>query len=283
MMLVNEAASLPAVVGGPCVDEVVITADFVAVLDAGGFDAEAAHLSPAQARARLGVAAEVIGGLAEDVDAHAAVSAVSERLASTGGDAVLSMACFSVLRREVWLVGSCQYWWQGRTIKARERGVDVAIAARKLAYEALRNDGLGDAAHRATRAVGPLIAALTATTNTPNGGYGVARLTGTPVPEELVRVHPLMGTGKLVLATDGYPHIAGDAEPQQAAAEAWLEELLSRDPDCVRELAGLTPVIWGPRETTGPGGSGLRGRGAPWCRGSFDSRAWVGVDLAEER
>ncbi|XVU29910.1 hypothetical protein ACQPZJ_23320 [Actinoplanes sp. CA-054009] len=199
---------------------------------------------------------DALGGLADDVDAYAAVAALTSALGARVDEKLdgaerpsAAVTVYSRVRREVWQVGDVGFAYRGLPVEVGQprKLVDrvavafrlavlaAEVAAGRISLERVRDEDPGRVAARA------LIGRQGALRNT-LGPYGYAGVDGRPVPRELVVVHPVPDdVEELVIASDGYPVIGETL----AAAEAELARLLREDPWCVGELAGTKAVAPG--------------------------------------
>ncbi len=184
--------------------------------------------------------------------------ALAEQLRSLGlepdhdGDRpCASLACFSLNRREVWLIGGCQ----ALLITGGEPGdrltgeasIDIALASTRalvLATELSRGRSVHELrAQDPGRAfIEPLLRQAYLFRNRPTTErFSFSALDGVRVPD--VRVFPVASAvEEVVLATDGYPML----ESTLAASEAQLAGLLADDPlliDRVISTKGLAPHL----------------------------------------
>ncbi|BAY28243.1 hypothetical protein NIES2107_00670 [Nostoc carneum NIES-2107] len=251
-------------------DRLVVTKDFVAVLD-GATDASGAsydRLSPGRFVAEIG--AQALESLAAEASAIEAIEqltqALKEALARVQSETVPIFApCFAIIlfsnaRRELWRVGDCQYLLDGKghnpfskvdevTTKLRSLMVHSYLAQGKTIDELLQNDP----SQNFLVSIYRLQASLC---NSPAEPFGYGVINGDKVPEKYIEVIQIPEEVKsVVLASDGYP----DLRKTLTESEAILSEMIAKDPlfyDIYLGHRGLSPG-----------------------RESFDDRTYVRLEL----
>ncbi len=222
--------------GADCEDHLVVTPDFVAVLDGMSSPLRAPTEDPTGvlfARA-VGRGIAALPADAGPRDAVALLSnAASTVRASHRGPSGAVVAIVSISRREVWRIGDVHV-----RIGDRHRPGTKLVDEIGAAFRALVN--LAELAAGATtddirrrdpgrRALRPLLQGQERFANT-TGEFGYGVLDGTSVPVEHIEVFALpAGAVDVVLATDGFL----SAAPSLEQAEAELGAAIAEDPACL--------------------------------------------------
>lgn len=174
----------------------------------------------------------------------------------------VSIAVWNNARGEIWIVGDCQAYFSGTTVRNVKKIDTAASIVRSTVLWAQIQAGASIEQLRASdigrEALRPLLNSQSALANSLNAGdlaYGVLSTVRTPI--ELCRVIEVVDPrGDIILATDGYPEIFDSL----AATELNLERLLSQDPLCIGPLRSTKGIL--------PGNE------------SFDDRAYVRIRRA---
>lgn len=247
-----------------CEDGLVVTADFIAVID-GSTSKTPHHLSPDMKNGRYamvliseyiqhelkpestvedfceGVTSYIYNkvyrqqGIEEQMQAHP-----EERLTA-------SAILYSKAKNEVWMVGDCQAIIDGKLYENNKPFEDI-VARRRV--ELIRQ---GFTPQEARKTIEPLL--IQAMLEGQNKTYTV--IDGFPIYQKGVRVvslnapqknvetdvadslpHP---TKKIVLASDGYPFL----KPTLAESEEALAHLLAHDPQCTHEFIATKGIVVG--------------------------------------
>ncbi|WP_051215217.1 hypothetical protein [Granulicoccus phenolivorans] len=244
---VVEYAITPKSDDRPCEDALVITDDFVAVID--GMSDPQGDLAPGEVAGHSTQLAHAITALPPDIAATEAL-AILAALPTRAG-AVL--AIFSRTRREIWRVGDVNWAVDGVHHVPTKRVDDAMTLFRSAVNHAhlAAGAGLEDiiTTDPGLTATFPLLHAQRSLANQPGPwGYGV--LNGTPIPAEHLAVVDVTDATEVVLTSDGYPVPAASL----AAAERELAEALLADPACLDRLAGMgkapKPGAHGPDDRT---------------------------------
>jgi glycerophosphoryl diester phosphodiesterase len=150
----------------------------------------------------------------------------------------VSIAIYSVARREVWVLGDGLVRI-GDALKTHEKAIDQVLSAtRAVVLEQALADGalLTELRVRdpGRDAIMPMLRRQSLLQNKDSDSpfaYGV--LDGFPVPPRFLVVHPVpTGCCEITLATDGYPTLGASLEE----SEAILQRYLQADPLCFRYL-----------------------------------------------
>lgn len=247
-----------------CEDGLVVTADFIAVID-GSTSKIPHHLSPDMKNGRYammliseyiqqklelestvedfceGVTSYIYNkvyhqqGIEEQMQAHP-----EERLTA-------SAILYSKARNEVWMVGDCQAIIDGKLYE-NNKPYEEEIARKRV--ELIR---LGFTSQEARKAIEPLL--IQAMLDGQNKTYAV--IDGFPIYQDGVKVVSLNAPQKnveidvadslphpakeIVLASDGYPFL----KPTLAESEDALAHLIARDPQCTHEFIATKGLVEG--------------------------------------
>ena len=247
-----------------CEDGLVVTADFIAVID-GSTSKTPHHLSPDMKNGRYamvliseyiqhelkpestvedfceGVTSYIYNkvyrqqGIEEQMQAHP-----EERLTA-------SAILYSKAKNEVWMVGDCQAIIDGKLYENNKPFEDI-VARRRV--ELIRQ---GFTPQEARKTIEPLL--IQAMLEGQNKTYTV--IDGFPIYQKGVKVVSLnapqknvetdvadslpLPTKEIVLATDGYPFL----KPTLTESEEALAHLLAYDPQCTHEFIATKGIVVG--------------------------------------
>lgn len=247
-----------------CEDGLVVTADFIAVID-GSTSKTPHHLSPDMKNGRYamvliseyiqhelkpestvedfceGVTSYIYNkvyrqqGIEEQMQAHP-----EERLTA-------SAILYSKAKNEVWMVGDCQAIIDGKLYENNKPFEDI-VARRRV--ELIRQ---GFTPQEARKTIEPLL--IQAMLEGQNKTYTV--IDGFPIYQRGVKVVSLnapqknvetdvadslpLPTKEIVLASDGYPFL----KPTLAESEEALAHLLAYDPQCTHEFIATKGIVVG--------------------------------------
>lgn len=247
-----------------CEDGLVVTADFIAVID-GSTSKTPHHLSPDMKNGRYamvliseyiqhelkpestvedfceGVTSYIYNkvyrqqGIEEQMQAHP-----EERLTA-------SAILYSKAKNEVWMVGDCQAIIDGKLYENNKPFEDI-VARRRV--ELIRR---GFTPQEARKTIEPLL--IQAMLEGQNKTYTV--IDGFPIYQKGVKVVSLntpqknvetdvadslpLPTKEIVLASDGYPFL----KPTLAESEEALAHLLAYDPQCTHEFIATKGIVEG--------------------------------------
>jgi glycerophosphoryl diester phosphodiesterase len=229
----------------PSADRLVIGDGVVAVID--GSTAKPWEAPGVTGADVADVVAAEVGAIGSSAAAFvdSVTAALREFLvdAAPGARPCATVAVLVVARREVWRIGDPWLVIEGLA-RPPHRDLEGAVARRRASvlrsalesgYDeaSLRSDDPGRAAILAD------LQSLAAARNAPSG-QGFGALDGTPVPPAYVEVFELgPAAAEVVLATDGYPVVAGSLQRcEQALAERLARDpLLIEDPPMTKGLA----------------------------------------------
>lgn len=220
-------------------DAIVITPDFIAVLD--GVTSKQCPLVEGMTGGRFAAMAakRAIERMPPEIEGVAAVRylggelreslAAKMRLSPQVDPPAVVAALYSRARKEIWRVGDLSLLIDG-VLHRREKEVDrVASGARALAIEIALSSGTSPE-EIACNDIGrnlimPLLKGQHIFANQ-SGLYGYAVIDGSEVPESLIEIFAVENVPEIVIASDGYPELAATL----ADSEAFLVEILSDDP-----------------------------------------------------
>lgn len=251
-----------------CEDGMVITDDFIAVID-GSTSKTPKHLNPDMKNGRYAMML-ISEYIREELKADASVDdfcqgvtayiynkvyeklGVEERLKEHPEERLTASAIlYSRTRNEVWMVGDCQAIIEGKLYE-NGKPYEEKIARKRVE---LIEQGLSPA--EARKQIEPLL--IEAMLSGQNQNYTV--IDGFPIYREGVKVvalktkpisssietyfqeqtKPVSSLNEVVLASDGYPFL----KPTLAASEAALAEQIANDPQNIRSFIATKGIVEG--------------------------------------
>ncbi len=251
-----------------CEDGMVITDDFIAVID-GSTSKTPKHLNPDMKNGRYAMML-ISEYIREELKADASVDdfcqgvtayiynkvyeklGVEERLKEHPEERLTASAIlYSRTRNEVWMVGDCQATIDGKLYE-NGKPYEEKIARKRVE---LIEQGLSPA--EARKQIEPLL--IEAMLSGQNKTYTV--IDGFPIYQEGVKVvalkmkpasscietyfqehsKPVSSLNEVVLASDGYPFL----KPTLAASEAALAEQIANDPQNIRSFIATKGIVEG--------------------------------------
>ena len=251
-----------------CEDGMVITDDFIAVID-GSTSKTPKHLNPDMKNGRYAMML-ISEYIREELKADASVDdfcqgvtayiynkvyeklGVEERLKEHPEERLTASAIlYSRTRNEVWMVGDCQAIIDG---KLYENGKPFE---EKIARERVELIKQGLSPAEARKQIEPLL--IKAMLSGQNQNYTV--IDGFPIYREGVKIvalktkpvssgietyfqeqtKPVLSPNEVVLASDGYPFL----KPTLAASEAALAEQIANDPQNIRSFIATKGIVEG--------------------------------------
>ena len=251
-----------------CEDGMVITDDFIAVID-GSTSKTPKHLNPDMKNGRYAMML-ISEYIREELKAEASVDdfcqgvtayiyhkvyeklGVEERLKEHPEERLTASAIlYSRTRNEVWMVGDCQAIIDGKLYE-NGKPYEEKIARKRVE---LIEQGLSPA--EARKQIEPLL--IEAMLSGQNQTYTV--IDGFPIYREGVKVvalktkpvsssietyfqeqtKPVSSPNEVVLASDGYPFL----KPTLAASEAALVHLIAHDPQCIHDFIATKGLVAG--------------------------------------
>ena len=249
-----------------CEDGIVITDDFIAVID-GSTSKTPKHLNPDMKNGRYAMML-ISEYIREELKADASVDdfcqgvtayiynkvyeklGVEERLKEHPEERLTASAIlYSRTRNEVWMVGDCQAIIDGKLYE-NGKPYEQEIARKRVE---LIEQGLSPA--EARKQIEPLL--IEAMLSGQNQNYTV--IDGFPIYREGVKVvalktkpvsssietyfqeqtKPVSSPNEVVLASDGYPFL----KPTLAASEAALAEQIANDPQNIRSFIATKGIV----------------------------------------
>ena len=251
-----------------CEDGMVVTDDFIAVID-GSTSKAPKHLNPDMKNGRYAMML-ISEYIREELKADASVDdfcqgvtayiynkvyeklGVEERLKEHPEERLTASAIlYSRTRNEVWMVGDCQAIIAGKLYE-NGKPYEQEIARKRVE---LIEQGLSPA--EARKQIEPLL--IEAMRSGQNQTYTV--IDGFPIYREGVKVvalktkpvsssietyfqeqtKPVSSPNEVVLASDGYPFL----KPTLAASEAALVHLIAHDPQCIHDFIATKGLVAG--------------------------------------
>ena len=251
-----------------CEDGMVITDDFIAVID-GSTSKTPKHLNPDMKNGRYAMML-ISEYIREELKADASVDdfcqgvtayiynkvyeklGVEERLKEHPEERLTASAIlYSRTRNEVWMVGDCQAIIAGKLYE-NGKPYEQEIARKRVE---LIEQGLSPV--EARKQIEPLL--IEAMLSGQNQTYTV--IDGFPIYREGVKVvalktkpvsssietyfqeqtKPVSSPNEVVLASDGYPFL----KPTLAASEAALVHLIAHDPQCIHDFIATKGLVAG--------------------------------------
>ena len=232
-----------------CEDGLVITDDFIAVID-GSTSKTPKHLSPDMKNGRYAMmliskyiqqelkADAMVDDFCEGITAYIdnkvyQPMGVTEQLRLHPEERLTaSSIIYSNQRKEVWMVGDCQAIINGQ-LYDNSKPYEHEIAAKRVA---LIQQGMTPA--EARKNIEPLL--IEAMLGGQNKSYVV--IDGFPVYREGVKVVSLeKESQEIILASDGYPFLKSTL----AESEAALVHLIAHDPQCIHDFIATKGLVEG--------------------------------------
>ena len=259
-----------------CEDGLVITDDFIAVID-GSTSKTPKHLSPDMKNGRYAMTL-ISEYIQQELKPDASVDdfcqgitayiynkvyqpmGITEQLRLHPEERLTASAIiYSNQRKEVWMVGDCQAIIKGQWYD-NSKPYEQEIAMKRVA---LIQQGMEPA--EARKCIEPML--IEAMLEGQNKSYAV--IDGFPIYLEGVRVVSVeddsstessssecnTSSQEIVLASDGYPFL----KPTLAASEAALSHLIAYDPQCIHEFVATKGLVEGNK--------------------SFDDRTYIRFDI----
>lgn len=222
-----------------CEDRLLITDDFIAVVD--GVTAKSSQTFNGKSGGIA--AAEVICNAIEnfplDISVENATQLLTEAVAglySKGeekGSAAAGVIILSLFRNEIWSIGDCQCIINGEK-HLHEKEIDLLISQRRADFikNAIENGATEEDFLKNDTGREYILPAIKEQQKHANtlGELGYAVINGTPIPQELIVVYKVKQGDAIVLASDGYPFLCDTLEE----SEYLLEKELSQNPLCYK-------------------------------------------------
>lgn len=247
-----------------CEDGLVVTADFIAVID-GSTSKTPHHLSPDMKNGRYAMVLiseyiqhelkpeSTVEDFCEGVTSYIynkvyRQQGIEEQMQAHPEERITASAIlYSKAKNEVWMVGDCQAIIDGKLYENNKPFEDI-VARRRV--ELIRQ---GFTPQEARKTIEPLL--IQAMLEGQNKTYTV--IDGFPIYQKGVKVVSLnapqknvetdvadslpLPTKEIVLASDGYPFL----KPTLTESEEALAHLLAYDPQCTHEFIGTKGIVVG--------------------------------------
>lgn len=231
-------------------DGIIVTPDFVAVIDGATAKSDFRLDGKASGRLAMELALEAIRNFPKDIDAEQAIGRITDRIYSfykehnlldglkeePGKRFTANGVIYSVARGEVWQVGDCQCII-GDLYSQNEKEIDAIMANARAAFNeaALANGAtMKDLeAHDPGRDfIYPFLQRQAVLQNNPNPEhpYAFPVFDGFPVNMKQVNIFPIGNVEEIILSSDGYPKLF----PTLQESESYLANILEKDPLCMR-------------------------------------------------
>lgn len=230
-----------------CEDGLVITDDFIAVID-GSTSKTPKHLSPDMKNGRYAMTL-ISEYIRQELKADASVDefcqgitayicnkvyqpmGIAERLQQHPEERLTASAIiYSSQRKEVWMVGDCQAIIKGQWYD-NSKPYEQEIAMKRVA---LIQQGMEPA--EARKSIEPML--IQAMLEGQNKSYAV--IDGFPIYREGVKVVNT-SSQEIVLASDGYPFLRSTL----AESEEALAHLIAHDPQCIHDFIATKGLVEG--------------------------------------
>lgn len=218
-----------------CEDGIVITDDFIAVLDGVTAKSKRSFYGRTGGRAAMEVAAAVIRSTPAITKSEILFRNINTAIrelydGNNGGEAAVCVCIYSRYYREIWSSGDCQYIVNGKHY-CEEKEIDH-IYSRMRATILERAERMG--VLTADRDMGreyilPLLKGQHLFANS-NGKYGYPLLNGGSFDTETVTITKVNEGDTVIIATDGYPRLFSTLED----SEAYLQYVIENDPMCYK-------------------------------------------------
>lgn len=229
-----------------CEDELVITENFVAVIDGVTSKSNFQYEGRSTGRLAADFVKEVLMETAAETGITEIIAACNRRWrkfysqthfpynkAAMGPQAAAVL--YSAYYRTIWLIGDCQAMVDGQLYVTPKKSDEILSELRSLVLHLSEDSG------GARRLIEPWILKATIFANAADPIYGYAVINGEEIPEGLIQTIQLDEEAcEIVLASDGYPVLM----PTLDESEQELARILKEDPDCCRlyrSTKGLNP------------------------------------------
>lgn len=227
-----------------CEDSIVITDDFIAVID--GVTTKSGRLYEGRKSGR--VAAELLSGVIPTIDARIdaegmmnslsrAIAQFSKDHHSSGNEIPrASVIIYSHAYHEIWDYGDCQCRIQGKTYHHESRIDEMNGMLRQYVLETRQMEGTGI---EELLANDPGRAAIQENLNSQylfeniDDPFGYAVINGSCIQKTLIRIIPVPASEEIILASDGYLKLCDTLEE----TEMLLSMHNQSDPLCFKDCA----------------------------------------------
>lgn len=243
-----------------CEDEIVVTKDFVAVVDGSTSKGTVRYTEKSTGRTAADIVSFALKELVPaDTDMASAVSIVSEAIHgfylqldvlgmvsdNPENRLTASAVIYSCCREEVWMVGDCQCMLDG-ILYANPKRIDALLAEVRSLYCRLADGKMDgrtwDGVDKGREYILPLLRRQCHLQNAAvedEYAYGVFDGIGSPLP--FCKLIHCRGAHEIVLASDGYPELCASLDE----SERRLEELMKSDPMCIGEFKSTKGMMPG--------------------------------------
>lgn len=256
-------------------DGIIVTPDFVAVIDGATAKSDFRLNGKASGRLAMEIASEAIRNFPKDISAEQAIQRITDSIYSfyiehhllnslkeePGKRFTANGVIYSVARGEVWQVGDCQCII-GDLNSANEKEIDAIMANARAAFNevALANGATMEEleAHDPGRDfIYPFLQrqAVLQNNSNPEQPYAFPVFDGFPVNMKQVNIFPVGNVKEIILSSDGYPKLFRSL----SESESYLATILEKDPLCMHLYKSTKGVKKG--------------------NGSFDDRAYIKISL----
>lgn len=220
-----------------CEDMLLVTEDFIAVLDGVTSKTDRLFSGKTGGRAAAEAVCEAITEFPDNISVNEAVEKMTEKVAllyddgELFGAAATTVIMFSKNKNELWSIGDCQCYINDGFF-GHEKEIDRIVSdMRSLVLELSRRKGISDE-ELTLKDVGrefilPVIKEQQIFANA-LGKYSYGVINGKPVPDEHIVVYKVKSGDEIVLASDGYPALKNTL----AESERLLAEEIKNNPLC---------------------------------------------------
>lgn len=254
-MKVIEQFSIGKREGTPCEDGWIVTNDFAAVVDGSTAKIKLAPGQESPGHLAMRLVCGAIRTLPAEATKEEAAVVLTQVIANDQTYAALnyrptcSAVIYSNARKEVWFIGDCQGRWLGKTYKFEKFVDKVLIDIRCRAIRYYLDHGYTEEdikRHDKGRAfIYDAMCDQLHFQNDPDkrNPYAYPVIDGQPINPQRIRCYSVAGLHELILTSDGYPEVFDTL----AETEAYLADVLIKDPLCIRENPASKCLIEGNR------------------------------------
>ena len=254
-MKIIEQYSIGKREGTPCEDGWVVTNDFAAVVDGSTAKMKlaAGQESPGHLAMRLVCAAiESLPATAtkEETLLHLTEAVANDQTyASAHYRPTCSAVIYSRVRQEVWFVGDCQGRWCGQSNQFEKKVDTLLIDIRCRAVHYYLEHGYTEADiqqnDKGRAFIYDALCDQVHFQNDPDrkNPYAYPVIDGTPIRPDQVPCFSVEGVHEIILTSDGYPRVFDTLQ----ASEAYLADVLAKDPLCIQENPATKCLVEGNR------------------------------------
>ena len=253
-MTIIEQALIPKNPAKKSEDGVVVTPDYIAVIDGSTSKATRRYsLFNSNGRYAMQIIARFVRKAGKDLTCHQFCSGVTRAIArhyrksrlpylADHPEERLTASCivYSRLRREIWMIGDCQCM-VGGTFYDNPKPTEEVNAKKRSAFikDALTNGKTTEDFQTKDEGRLLILPDIIAGCQKQNVTYAV--FDGFPVYKDGVRMIPCKDCKEIVLSSDGYPFLKNTlAESEQA-----LKDLLTDDPLCIEKFFATKGLMKG--------------------------------------